>query len=35
MMKPHRKAKQMIMELAMLRTFGGKISAVTTQISVP
>lgn len=35
MTKPQRNAKQMMMELATLRTLGGKISAVTTQIKVP
>jgi hypothetical protein len=35
MMKPQRKAKQIMIELAMLRTFGGKILAVTSQIKVP
>jgi hypothetical protein len=35
MMKPQRKAKQIMIELAMLRTLGGRISAVTTQIKVP
>ncbi len=35
MMNPQRNAKQMMIELAMLRTLGGRISAVTTQIRVP
>jgi len=33
--KPQRKAKQIMMEFAMLRTLTGRISAVTTQIKLP
>jgi hypothetical protein len=34
-MKPQRNAKQMMIELAKLRTLAGRISAVTTQIKLP